>query len=180
MFKKEKRQCFPSVPKYSLHFTRHNFCSTKTEKTTQALSVHEKGTFCIYIECLIASYDQNKKSKKSQSLAFWFEQMMEFLDASDEEASPTNPKKREMLKNACHQIVSMLQAMETSDCLCQGSVTSITKRFSMACSMVYILWGCMESMHAMGIIDSPELNSQKKIQEALYLSERVCSRGCQE
>ena len=99
---------------------------------------------------------------------------MEFLDASDEEASPTNPKTREMLKNACHQIVSMLQAMETSDCLCQGSVTSITKRFSMACSMVYRLWGCMESMHAMGIIDSPELNSQKKSRRpCIYLKEFV-------
>ena len=53
---------------------------------------------------------KTKSQKKSQSLAFWFEQMMEFLDTSYEETSPTNPKKREMLKNAQQQMVSMLQA----------------------------------------------------------------------
>ena len=50
--------------------------------------------------------------KKSQSLAFWFEQMMESLDTSYEETSQTNPKKREMSKNAQQQMVSMLQANE--------------------------------------------------------------------
>ena len=34
-------------------------------------------------------------------------------------------------------------------------------------------------MHAMGDIISLEINSQKKLQEAYYISERVCPGGCQ-
>ena len=41
--------------------------------------------------------------------------MMEFGDASDEEAPSPNPKKREMLKHAWLQMISMLQGMETED-----------------------------------------------------------------
>ena len=50
----------------------------------------------------------------------------------------------------------------------------------MACNMVYKLWECMVHMDATGIIISPELNLWKKIWEAMYLSNKVCSRGCQE
>ena len=42
---------------------------------------------------------------------------MEFGDASDEEAPPPNPKKREMSKHAWLQMISMLQAMDTDDSL---------------------------------------------------------------
>ena len=71
--------------------------------------------------------------KKGRSLACWYEQMMEFGDASNEEAPPPNPKKREMLKPAWLQMISMLQAMDTDDGLKQGLITTIAKRFDMAC-----------------------------------------------
>ena len=57
---------------------------------------------------------------------------------------------------------------------------AIAQRFNMACSIIFRLWECVDHMHAMGIINSPELISQGKFQEAVYLSDRVCSRGCQE
>ena len=40
---------------------------------------------------------------------------MEFGDASDEEAPPPDSKKREMLKHAQLQLMSMLQGMEEED-----------------------------------------------------------------
>ena len=61
---------------------------------------------------------------------------MEFEDASDEEAPPLMPKKREMSKHAQLQMISLLQAMDKDGLLEQGSVTTIAKRFSMACSTV--------------------------------------------
>ena len=48
-------------------------------------------------------------------MACWFEQMMDFGDASDKEAPPPNPKKREMMKSTQLQMISMLQAMDTDD-----------------------------------------------------------------
>ena len=105
---------------------------------------------------------------------------MEFGDASDEEVPSPNPKKREMMKHAQLQMISMLQAMDTDNSLKQGSITTITKRFDVACSTVYRLWECAAHMHATGINISPKLNSQKKILGGHLLSNRVCSRGCQE
>ena len=113
--------------------------------------------------------------KKGHSLAYQFEWTMEFGDASDEEAPPPNLKKREMLKHSWLQMISMLQAVESD-----GNMTAIIKRFNVACSTVYQLWKYAVCTHATGIIISPELNSQKKFWEATYLSNRVCSRGCQE
>ena len=43
-------------PKYLEHFFLHTKSSRanfKTQKATQALSVHRKSTFCTYIKCLI-------------------------------------------------------------------------------------------------------------------------------
>ena len=40
---------------------------------------------------------------------------MEFGDASDQEAPTPNPKKREMMKNAWLQMISMLKVMDTDD-----------------------------------------------------------------
>ena len=58
---------------------------------------------------------ERRGEKKGHSLAYQFEQMMEFRDASNEEAYPPNPKKREMMKHAWLQMISMLQAMDTSN-----------------------------------------------------------------
>ena len=40
---------------------------------------------------------------------------MEFGDASNEEAPPPSPRKREILKNSWLQMISMLQGMEEDD-----------------------------------------------------------------
>ena len=106
--------------------------------------------------------------------------MIEFGDASNEEAPLPNPKKRELMKSAQLQMISMLQGMDTDDGLKQGSITTITQRFDMAHSIIYRLWEHAACMHAMGIIISLKLNYWKKFWEATYLSERVCARGCQE
>ena len=91
------------------------------KKTAQALSVHRKGTFCVYIKCLIViSWKvtiQRRGLEKGHTLAYWFEQRMELGDASDKEASPPCPRKREMSKNMWLQMISMLQGMDTNDSL---------------------------------------------------------------
>ena len=88
---------------------------------------------------------------------------MEFGDASDEEAPPPPPKNRDLSKTMQMQTVSMLQGMERDGYLKQGSVTTITKRFSVACCTVHHLWKWVVLTHATGIINSPEFYSQKKI-----------------
>ena len=88
---------------------------------------------------------------------------MEFEDASNEDAPPPNPKKREMMKHAQLQMISMLQVMDTDNGLKQGLISTIAKRFDVAHSMVYRLWECTVCTCATGIIISPELNSQGKI-----------------
>ena len=60
---------------------------------------------------------------------------MELGDASDEEAPPPCPRKREMLKYPWLQMILMLQSMQCDDGLWRGSITIIAKRFDMACSI---------------------------------------------
>ena len=68
------------------------------------------------------------------------------------------------------QIVAMLQEMENDSPLRRGLVTAIAKRFGVVCLHSSLL---MEEggvhMHATGIINSPEFNSQKKFWEATYI-----------
>ena len=123
---------------------------------------------------------QRRGLKKGHTLAYWFEQMMELGDASDEEAPAPCPRKRDMSKYLQLQMISILQGMQDDNGLWRGLITIIAKRFDMACSTVYQLGEWVACKHAMGDIISPKINSQKKIQEATYLSERVHSGGCQE
>ena len=104
---------------------------------------------------------------------------MELGDASNEEAFPPCPRNQEMLKYSQLQIISMLQSMQCDASLQRGLTTIITKRFDMAHSTVYQLCEWAACMHAMGDIISPEIHSQKKFQEASYISKRVCPGGCQ-
>ena len=57
----------------------------------------------------------------------------------------------------------MLVILATEDCLQRGAVMKLTERFNVACSAVYRLWEHAAHMCAMGIINTPELTSQKKI-----------------
>ena len=67
---------------------------------------------------------KRRSERKGHSLVCWFERMMEFGDASDDEAPPPNPKKRELMKSAWLQMISMLQAMDTDDDLKQGLIAT--------------------------------------------------------
>ena len=86
---------------------------------------------------------------------------MEFGDASDEEAPPPQPRNKDLSKNMQMQIVAMLQGMENDGSLRRRSVTAIAKIFGMAHCTVHCLWKRVVHMHATGIINSPEFNSQK-------------------
>ena len=88
---------------------------------------------------------------------------MELGDASDKEAPPPCPRKREMSKYSKLQMISMLQSMQCNDGLRRGLITIVAKRFDMACSTVYQLWEWVAHTCAMGDIISPEINSRETI-----------------
>ena len=147
------------------------------QKSTQALSVYRKGTVCVYIKCLIVDSQEviieRRSQRKGHCLSCRFECYMEFGNASDEEAPPAPPRNKDLLKNMQMQIVAMLEGMENDGSLQRGLVTTIAKRFSVACCTVHHLWKRAVRTHATGIINSPEFNSQKKFQETTNLSNRV-------
>ena len=96
----------------------------KPEKSTQALSVYRKGIFRVYIKCLIVASSKvtikRRGRKKGHCLSYRFERYMEFGDASDEEAPPAHPNKKDLTKSLRMQIVSMLQGMENDGSLPRG------------------------------------------------------------
>ena len=87
---------------------------------------------------------------------------MELGDTFDEEASPPQPKKREMLKNQQIRMVSMLQMLQTENDMRRRAFTIVTKCFSMARSMVHCLWNRVVCTRAHGHIISLEFHSHKK------------------
>ena len=88
---------------------------------------------------------------------------MELGDTSNEEASPPQPKKREMSKNWRIQMVSMLQMLQTEDGMRRGAFTIVAECFGMARLMVHCLWNRVMWMCASGHIISLEFHSHKKI-----------------
>ena len=58
-------------------------------------------------------------------------------DASNEEVPLSNPKRKDLTRNAWLKAISMLVAMKTEDDLRQGTVMFITERFSVACSTIH-------------------------------------------
>ena len=91
---------------------------------------------------------------------------MESGDTSNEEAPPSNPRKKDLSRNEWLEAISVLVMMAMEDGLQQVLVMDIPKRFNMSCSMIYRLWECTECMHATGVINSPELVLQKNFQES--------------
>ena len=87
---------------------------------------------------------------------------MELGDTSDEEASPRQPKKREMSKNQRIQMVSMLQTLQTENSMRRGAFTIVAKCFGVAHSTVHCLWNRVVCMHTSGHIISLEFHSHKK------------------
>ena len=88
---------------------------------------------------------------------------MESEDASNEEASHCDPPNMDLSNNQCLEAISMSLMTTTEDHLKRGSVMAIAERFNMACSTIHRLWKRAEHMHTTGVINSPELLSQKKI-----------------
>ena len=85
------------------------------------------------IECLIVMCSKvTVKVKKGQSLAWQFEQTMESGDASDKEAPPCDPKRKDLMQKEQSKAISMLVAMETEDSLRRGAIMVVTQKFNLA------------------------------------------------
>ena len=87
---------------------------------------------------------------------------MELGDTSDEEASPPQPKKREMSKNRRIQMVSMLQMLQTEDGMRRRAFTIVAECFGVARLTVHCLWNRVVHMCASGHIISLEFHPHKK------------------
>ena len=57
---------------------------------------------------------------------------MESGDASNEEAPPFDPKKKDLTQEEWSKAISMLVAMETKDSLRRGAIMVITKKIGLA------------------------------------------------
>ena len=68
-----------------------------------------------------------RRSKKGPSLVYWFQQSIESGDASNEEAPPCNPKRKDLTQKEWLNVISMRVAMETEDSLKRGAIMVITK-----------------------------------------------------
>ena len=75
---------------------------------------------------------ERRGEKKGPSLAYWFQQSMESGDASNEEAPPCDPKRKDLTQKEWSKVISMLVAMETKDGLRRGAIMVITKKFGRA------------------------------------------------
>ena len=98
------------------------------------------------------------------------------------EAPPTNVKKKDLTKSQRLEAISILR-VKFIDCHFErGAIVNITKRFNMARTTIWRLWQQVASTHAVGIINSPELVSWKKIPgEHLSICQsllRMVSRTC--
>ena len=99
---------------------------------------------------------------------------MELWGTSEEEASPPQPKKREMSKNQRIQMVLMLQMLQMENGMRRGAFTIVAECFGMARSMVHCLWNRVVCMHATSHIISPEFHSHKKSRRwPMYQSEFI-------
>ena len=99
---------------------------------------------------------------------------MESGDSSDEESPPSNSNRNGIMRKEQSKVVSMLVAMKTEDGLRRGAIIVIAKRFGMACCSVYHLWERAKRSHELGIINSPEFISCKRIQKKGYVSNCIC------
>ena len=95
---------------------------------------------------------------------------MESGDSSDEEAPPSNPNMKDLLRKEWSEAVSMLVAMKTQDGLRRGSIMFVTKKFGVACCIVYHLWERAKSIHEVGVINSPESILHEKLWKKGYVS----------
>ena len=91
---------------------------------------------------------------------------MERMGASDEEAPPTNVRKKDLTKSQRLEAISILRVKYIDGCFQRGAIVDIAKRFNVACTAFWTLWQQVACTRVVGIIDSPELVSWKKFQES--------------
>ena len=88
---------------------------------------------------------------------------MEVTGASDEEAPPTNMRKKDLTKSQRLEAISILRVKYIDGRFQRGAIVDVTKRFNVACTTIWRLWQRAACMRAVGIINSPKLVSWEKI-----------------
>ena len=77
---------------------------------------------------------KEEAEKKGPSLVYQFQRSMESGDASDEEASPCDPKSNNQMQKERSKVISMLVDMETEDGLKRHAVMIIAKKIGLVCA----------------------------------------------
>ena len=88
--------------------------------------------------------------------------MMEQTGASNEEAPPTNVRKKDLTKSQRLEAMSILKVKFIDSRFQRGIIVDVAKRFNMARTTIWRLWQRVACPCAVGIINSPELVSWKK------------------
>ena len=131
---------------------------------------------CHFLE----SYDQKKRfRKKGHTLACQLERMMELGDASDGEAPPPCPRKRDMLKYSWLQMISMLKACNVMMVYRGGQSPSLPKGSTWYAAQYIDYWSRWGTCIPWVILFLWKLIPRKKLWEAYYISDRVHPGGCQ-
>ena len=73
---------------------------------------------------------ERRGRQKGPSLVYQFQQSMESGDASDEEASPCDPKSNNQMQKEWSKAISMLVDMETEDGLERCAVMVVAKKLA--------------------------------------------------
>ena len=101
------------------------------------------GTFDIYIECLIVLSSKviaiKRRGKKSRTLAYRFELTMEGTGASNEEALPTNVRKKDLTNSQRLEAISILRVKYIDGRLKRGAIVNTAKRFNVARTTIWRL-----------------------------------------
>ena len=87
---------------------------------------------------------------------------MEATGASNEEAPPTNVRKKDLTKSQRLEAISILRVKYIDGRFERGAIVDIAKRFNVAHTTIWRLWQQAACMRVGGIINSPELVSLKK------------------
>ena len=86
---------------------------------------------------------------------------MEATGASNEEAPPTNVRKKDLTKSQRLEAISILRVKYIDGRFERGAIVDVAKRFNVAHTTIWRLWQRVACMHASGIFNSPELVSLK-------------------
>ena len=90
---------------------------------------------------VIKSYSHTKKRKKGPTLAYRFERTMEAMGASNEEAPPTNVRKKDLTKSQRLDTISILRVKYIDGCFERGAIVDVAKRFNVVRTTVWRDYG---------------------------------------